>query len=386
MTLTHAVKEAAHRLGFDLVGITTPDPPPHFSFFEAWLRAGRHAEMDYLASERSRARRADPRVILPECRSILVLGVRYWDPRHSEAFAVESGELHGRVAAYAWGDDYHDVLPGRLEALAGAIEELVGAPVPHRGYTDTGPILERDLAQRAGLGWIGKNSCLIHPQQGSYFLLAELLLGVALDPDPPFLPDLCGRCRRCIDACPTACILPDRSLDAGRCLSYLTIELKGAVPAPLRPLVGDWVFGCDVCQQVCPWNVRFSALQGDPAFTPRPATPRPELRRELELSPDEFRLQFKGSPVKRAKRRGYLRSVAVALGNAHDPSAIPALARALSDDKGEALVRAHAAWALGQVGGPAARAALRSALEQETDPAVLGELAAALAAAEKSDQ
>jgi epoxyqueuosine reductase len=361
-------------LGFDLVGITTPDPPPHLETYEAWIQAGRHASMDYLAVERARQRRADPAQILPEVQSVLVLGLRYFDPR--SASALEPG-LRGRVASYAWGDDYHDVLPVRLKALVAFIEEQVGAPVPNRWYTDTGPILERDLAQRAGLGWAGKNTCLIHPHKGSYYLLAEILLGIPLEADPPILTDHCGSCTRCIEACPTQCILPDRTIDAGRCISYLTIELKGAIPQDLRPQMGDWVFGCDVCQMVCPWNERFSLLEGDPAFAPRPGLPAPDLIQELSLSPEAFNRKFKGSPLKRAKRRGYLRNIAVALGNAGDPTSVPALARVLREEP-EPLVRQHAAWALGQIGGEPARQALEEALEGETGPAVRDEIQQAL--------
>jgi epoxyqueuosine reductase len=381
MSLTEAVKAEAHRLGFELAGVTTPDPPPHLQVFEGWLRAGRHGEMSYLASERARQRRADPRLILPECRSILALGVRYPAPVPASRRA-EGEPAAGRMAAYAWGDDYHEVLPERLRALVSYIEKQVGSPVPNRIYTDTGPLLERELAQRAGLGWIGKNTCLIHPQHGSYFLLAEVLLGLELEPDAPFQADRCGTCRRCLEACPTSCILPDRTLDATRCISYLTIELKGAIPAELRPALGEWIFGCDVCQQVCPWNVRFAAPQGDPAFEPRPGLPQPILVQELELSSDAFNRKFKGSPVKRAKRLGYLRNVAVTMGNAGDPEAMPALANALSGDP-EPLVRGHAAWALGRLGGAGAGDALRAALESEADAQVRTEMQRALDSLEK---
>jgi epoxyqueuosine reductase len=374
--LTQAVKAEAHRLGFQLVGVTTPDPPTTYPTYTRWLDAGRQGEMHYLDREQARERRANPRRILPECRSILVLGLRYFSPS-SVPETSPGGPPHGRVAAYAWGADYHDILPERLRALAAFIEAQVGQPVPNRWYTDTGPILERDLAQRAGLGWIGKNTCLIDPASGSYYLLAEILLGIDLEPDPPVTTDHCGTCTRCLDACPTACILPDRTIDARRCLSYLTIELKGPIPAELRPAVGSWVFGCDICQQVCPWNIRFAAPDGDPAFAPRPQVPTPELIRELEvLTPEAFNHKFKGSPVKRAKRRGYLRSVAVALGNQRAPGSVPALARALEDP--EPLVRGHAAWALGQVGGPDARQALLEAVQSETDSWVQTEIQAAL--------
>lgn len=372
MSLKQAIKQEAHRLGFELVGVTSPDPPPHFAAYEAWLQAGRQAEMAYLATERARQRRGDPRQILPECRSILVLGIHYPPPQ-----SQSSPPGRGQVAAFAWSDDYHDLLPPRLQALVAFIEAQTGGPVPNRYYTDTGPILERDLAQRAGLGWIGKNTCLIHPHRGSYFLLAEVLLGIDLDPDPAFTPDHCGSCTRCLQACPTSCILPDRTIDSKRCISYLTIELKGPIPADLRPSLGSWVFGCDICQQVCPWNQRFASPAEDTIFTARPEAQQPDLKAELALTSQNFNRKFKGSPIKRTKRRGYLRNVAVALGNSGNPEAVPALARTLSEEP-EALVRQHAAWALGQIGGPAARTVLTSSLADEQDPAVRDEIEAAL--------
>jgi epoxyqueuosine reductase len=376
MSLAEAVKAAALQLGFDFAGITTPDLPEHFHAFAGWLEAGRHGEMAYLASERARQRRADPRAILPECQSILALGVRYDRPQ-APAEGVEV-RLTGRVAAYAWGDDYHDVLVERLKALHSKIEELAHTPVSARWYTDTGPVLERDLAQRAGLGWIGKNTCLIRPGVGSYFFLAEMLLGLELEMDAPFQSDQCGTCTRCLEACPTGCILPDRTLDARRCISYLTIELKGAIPRDLRPQMGKWVFGCDICQEVCPWNVRFAPAEGDPAFAPRPEVSLPDLCEELALDQEAFSRKFKGNPVKRARRRGYLRNIAVALGNSRAPEAIPALAKALHTDP-EPLVRAYAAWALGRFDQAEARVALREAAEVENDAQVLEEIRDALA-------
>jgi len=372
--LRQDIKQYARTLGFDWVGITGPDPAPHYPVFENWLDAGRHGEMGYLGNERSRLRRADPRRVLPECKTILALGVRY--PAPDSTGGGKDGVLRGKIASFAWGMDYHDILPERLQSLSAYIETQVGSPVPNRWYTDTGPILERDMAQRAGLGWIGKNTCLIHPKMGSYFLLAEILLGVELAPDPPFTPDHCGTCTRCLDACPTACILPDRTIDSRRCISYLTIELKGPIPRHLRPLIGEWVFGCDICQQVCPWNKRFAVSQGDPAFGPRLNLHHSDLTEELALTAEEFNRKFKGSPVKRSKRRGYLRNITVALGNSKDPSAIPALRDALLNDP-EPLVRAHAAWALGNIGGDLARGALKTAAAVENDPTVLGEIQAA---------
>lgn len=332
--LKERIKLKAKQLGFLLAGVTTPEPPPHYSTFEAWLAQGHHGTMRYLDTERSRTRRADPRQILPECKSILVLATPY------SSSGEEQGRDEGNMASYAWGQDYHDVLPARMQQLIRFMEEGLGHPVKNRCYTDTGPILERDLAQRAGLGWIGKNTCLIHPKHGSYVLLSEILLDLELEPDLPFLTDQCGTCRRCIEACPTDCILPDRTLDATRCISYLTIELKDDIPTELRDKMGNWVFGCDICQTVCPWN-RFAG-DGDPAFGDE--NPLRPLTDELSLSSREFNQRFKESPVQRTKRRGYLRNVAVALGNAGDRLALPVLQNALNDE--EPMVREHARWAI----------------------------------------
>ncbi|MBN2503588.1 MAG: tRNA epoxyqueuosine(34) reductase QueG [Anaerolineales bacterium] len=373
-TLTEKIKAHARRLGFPLVGVTTPDPPPHYAAYERWLEHGYHGEMGYLATERNLERRADPRLILLECQSILVLGMPYDNP--ASVLPLEDVGI-GRVAAYAWGADYHDVIPEKLRALVAYIEDQVGCAVPNRWYTDTGPLLERDLAQRAGLGWAGKNSMLINPQVGSYFFLAEILLGIELQADAPFESDHCGTCTRCIDACPTSCITPERTVDARRCISYLTIELKTAVPGELRGQLGEWVFGCDVCQEVCPWNQRFAPPQGNAAFAPRLEVPYVDLQAELELTPQAFNRKFKGSPLKRTKRRGYLRNVALALGNRGGAEAVVSLVRALREDI-EPLVRAHAAYALGQLGGETAKAALQKAHQTEQDAEVLGEIRAAL--------
>ena len=340
MNLTQAIKQEAHRLGFALAGVTTPEPPPHWTAFQKWLSLGRHGSMDYLADPR----RADPHLTLPECRSIIVLAARYADPEPAAPTEVDAPR--GMVASYAWGRDYHLVLPARLEALAAFVAGQVEGPLVYKAYTDTGPLLERDLAQRAGLGWIGKNTCLINPQIGSYFFLAELLVNVSIEPDLPFTADRCGECTRCIEACPTGCILPDRTLDARRCISYLTIENKGEIPPELRPQLGNRIFGCDACQQACPWNRRV-ALAPDPAFAKREEVAFPNLVAAVSLTPQEFNRKFKESPVSRARRRGYLRNVAVALGNSGRRESRPALEAALCDP--EPLVREHARWALEQI-------------------------------------
>ena len=374
-TLTKKIKIKAQELGFGLVGVTTPEQPAHLDVYEDWIKAGHHGEMGYLDTARAIKGRADPRLLLPECQSILVLGMPYSNPKTATSRAPEAGPK-GRVAAYAWGDDYHDVLKATLKELVTYIEKLCGVPVPNRWYTDTGPILESELAQRAGLGWIGKNSLLINPSQGSYFLLAEILLGIELEADQAIVNDYCGSCTRCIDACPTDCILPNRTLDAKRCISYLSIELKDVIPADTRPMMENWVFGCDICQEVCPWNIRFAPGQGHDEFEPREGIRSIELEKELELSPSDFNKKFKGSPVKRTKRRGYLRNVAVALGNAGQTRSVPALKRALLNDD-EKLIRGHSAWALGEIGGTEAKASLDEAEEMEEDPWVKEEISSA---------
>lgn len=340
--LKEQIKAKSKQLGFFLAGVTTPEPPSHFSTFEHWLAQGHHGAMDYLATDRSRTRRADPRAILPECKSILVLATPYNPPPLPEEPSVGANST-GRVASYAWGNDYHDILPARMKELVQFIEEQVGGSIRNRWYTDTGPILERDLAQRAGIGWIGKNTCLINPKHGSYVLLSEILLDLVLEPDPPFITDHCGTCTRCIEACPTDCILPNRTLDATRCISYLTIELKDGIPVELREKVGDWVFGCDICQTVCPWN-RFAA-EGDPAFGEK--DPLHPLTEELTISTQEFNQRFKGSAFKRAKRRGFLRNLTVALGNTGDMLVLPVLQNALNDE--EPMIREHAQWAIEKI-------------------------------------
>ena len=338
--LTQKIKAQARRLGFSLVGVTSPDPPPHLAVFEDWLDREHHGHMAYLASENHRRLRADPRLILPECKSILVLGIRYPNPLSAASDADE--EPGGSVAAYAWGKDYHLILPARMDQLIRFIEKRSGRSIPSRRFTDTGPLLERDLAQQAGLGWIGKNTCLVSPGRGSYFFLAEILLGVELEADRPFGVDLCGKCTRCIQACPTGCILPDRTLDARRCIAYLTIELRGSIPREQCERIGNWIFGCDVCQMVCPWN-RFAGDKYEPAFAPMENLPRPHLADEITLSPEAFNRKFAESAIKRARRSGYLRNILVALGNTHRQELIPLLQSALEDP--DPLVRKHAQWA-----------------------------------------
>jgi epoxyqueuosine reductase len=372
--LTDRIRARALELGFDAVGIAPVHPSGHAERYGAWIGEGMHGEMAYLAREDAVAKRADPSVLVPDARSAVVVAISYYSED------AEPGDpSRGVVARYARNDDYHDLLKDRLIALQEwANAELT--PLGGRAYVDAGPVLERELASRAGLGWFGRNTMLIQPRRGSYYFLGVLLLDVELEYDQPFTRDHCGSCSRCLSACPTGALLGrDESgaprMDARRCISYLTIELRGPIPRELRPLIGNRVYGCDICQEVCPWN-SFAEPASDPAFIPRDGLDGPSLIEWMGMAQEEFSRRFKGSAVKRTKRRGLLRNVAVALGNWGSPEAVPALAVALNDE--EALVRGHAAWALGRIGTEAARQALRGREEVEEDASVREEIAAAL--------
>ena len=342
LTLAHSIKAHALELGFDLVGVTTPASSNHADFYARWLEAGYHAGMAYLARPDAVCKRLQPARVMASARSILVVGMNYYT--HDEP-CLDS--LRGRVARFAWGTDYHAVLLGRLRALAIWIEETVDHPVACRAYVDTGPVLERELARRAGLGWIGKNTCLIHPWIGSFLFLGVLFLDLELSPDPPFDHDYCGKCHACIDACPTGALVSPRNMDARRCIAYLSIEHRGTIPREYRPAMGSSVFGCDICQSVCPWNLKHAGPSEEPAFYARAGQSDPCLPELLQLDKAGFRAKFRGTPVWRARRAGLARNAAVALGNLRDRKAIPALTRALSDpDRG---VVEHVQWALSRI-------------------------------------
>jgi epoxyqueuosine reductase len=367
-----AVKRRARDLGFDLVGIAPAERPAHADFYLAWLRRGHAGTMDYLSRPDAVRRRLAPAEALAGARSIIVTALNYYDGEARSA----ADPARAVVARYARGSDYHLLFEEKLAALAAALPEIVGTPVRSRCYVDYGPVLERDHAQSAGLGWIGKNTLLIHPRLGSYLFLGEILSDAALAPDEPFVPDHCGTCARCIDACPTGAIKGPRELDARLCIAYLTIELRGPIPRELRPLIGNRVFGCDICQDVCPWN-REIPQGGEPRLQPRAELSGPELSALMRLSDAEFEARYADTPLERARRVGLLRNVAVALGNWGDPAAVPALAAGLDD--GEALVRGHAAWALGRVGTAEAISLLAARLPREADAWVREEIEAALA-------
>jgi epoxyqueuosine reductase len=371
-SLATRVKATAAALGFTMVGIVRAAPSPFLDAYERWISDGMHGEMGYMARPDRVDRRRDLSVILPGVRSLVVVGLDY-------GAAVDESLLRdparGRIASYAWDVDYHAVMLPRLEALADWLAEATGAPAPQRAYVDTGALLERGHAYSAGLGFIGKNTMLIHPRRGSSFLLGELLTTHTFDryDTPAFRPTMCGTCVRCLRACPTDAFPTPHVLDARRCISYLTIEHKGWIDRALRPLIGSWVFGCDVCQDVCPFQ-RFSPAQHAPAIAvDRCAPPLLDL---LALDEAGFAARFGGTPVERIRRERLVRNACVAAGNWGDPAAVAPLIRLLSDPS--PLVRGHAAWALGRIGTVGARTALAAALALEAQPQVREELAKAL--------
>ena len=344
-----AVAEA-RALGFDMAGVVTRGESGHMTHFREWLESGLHGTMAYLARPDAVSRRTDLDLTLPGFQSALVVAHSYADAEPATSPGDPSRAI---IARYARGRDYHHVISDKLDALADRLEDLAGRPFRRRTYVDTGPLPERELAMRAGLGWFGKNTMLIHPRRGSYFFLGVLLTDLPLEPSDPFQEDHCGTCRRCLDACPTGALLgrDERGapvMDARLCISYLTIELRGPIPEELRPAIGNRVFGCDICQEVCPWNEKFSAPSTESAYSHRTELDNPSLidlaTRLLDMSGKAFLREFRDSPVSRARRSGLLRNVCVALGNWGAPEAVPVLERATGDHS--ELVREHAKWGL----------------------------------------
>jgi epoxyqueuosine reductase len=345
--LAERAKALALALGFDAAGVAPAEPGPHAEILREWLARGFAGEMGYLA--RRVEARIDPRLVLEGARSAVALGFVY-DPGDPPL----AGPAAARVARYAGGEDYHDVLLDRVRAFEAALVALAGRPLRTRGYVDTGPVLERGLAARAGLGWIGKNTCLIHPSLGSYLFLAVVLSDLALEPDSAE-PDHCGSCRACLDACPTGAFPEPYRMDATRCISYATIEARGPIPESLRAAQGDWAFGCDVCQEVCPWNRRERRERpADPLglrarIAPRPEWQRPALRWLLELDAAAWGRATRGTALRRARYRGLLRNALVAAGNSGDAALAPWIRRHAEGD--DALLAEHARWALARLGG-----------------------------------
>jgi len=337
--LAEAVRKRALALGFDACGITTATPPGSGEAFRNALAAGRHGTMDWLG--RNVERRLNPRQVLPGAQSIVLVAASY----AAGDAPPEAKPGRGTVARYARHSDYHEVLAAGLRTFSEFLDDLGGVGTRSLWYVDTGPVLERDLAQRAGLGFIGKHTNLIRRDLGNWLLIGEVLTTLALDPDPPE-PNRCGTCSRCLDACPTGALPAPFTLDARRCISYLTIELKGPIPEPLRPLIGDRIFGCDDCLAVCPWN-RFAREGALMRAHRRQDLEDPDLEEWLQLDEAAFRSRFRGTPLFRTKRRGVLRNVCVALGNVGGAGALPALRIAAQD--AEPLVAEHALWAIREI-------------------------------------
>jgi epoxyqueuosine reductase len=329
--------------------------------------------MDYLSTKRAKLLRYSPLHLASWAQSILFLGACHPSPR-STPLEKPSNVPFGRVASYAWGLDYHKLLSQKIQALIPLIGKMVGHKLQHRIHTDSAPVLERSLAVKAGLGWIGRNSCLIHPNFGSFFLLAECFLDFNLEPENQYpIHDHCASCNRCINACPTQCILPNRTIDSRRCIAYLTIENKGIIPRELRPKIGNWVFGCDICQMVCPWNKHEDENLGLNAFVLRTDIPFPILHKELEFSPEIFSEKYQKTPFIRARYRGFLRNLIVAAGNVQDENSIPNLTKRLNQEI-DPLIRGHAVWALAQFPSSALYTTINKMLKQENDPFVLDEI------------
>jgi epoxyqueuosine reductase len=371
--LKNSITERAHELGFDLVRFTSAQPfPATQAILEERISAGLLSGLHWFTAERA-AVAGDPRNLMPAVKTIVSLGISYLSEGAYEP--SEPGLPRGKVARYAWGADYHDVFKEKLWTLHADVQDALGKRVEGRALVDTARIVDRAVAQRAGLGWYGKNTNILNRERGSWILLGELLLDIELPSDEP-VRTTCGACERCMPACPTGALVAPGVLDNDRCISYLTIELRGPIPRELRPLIGDWVFGCDICQEVCPVNRK--ALPGNHEELGQSAGigPSPSLVELLEMSEEDFKTRFRHSPVKRAKWAGIRRNAAVALGNAADPESVPTLVRAL--DSEPALVRGHAAWALGRIGGALSVGALTRRLAIEEDAWVREEIWLAL--------
>jgi epoxyqueuosine reductase len=400
MLTAQTIKEYAYSLGFDTVHITTAQEFPEARrIIKDRIARGLMDGLPWFTAERADVS-CHPDALLPDACSIIALGMVYLTEQPD---MPEDGAPRGKISRYAWGDDYHDIIKPRLQQFAAWLQEQardeMGDELATRLFVDTGRMVDRAVAQRAGLGWYGKNTNILTKGWGSWLFLAEIVTNLPLPPDEPLRAN-CGSCEICLHACPTKALPNPYEVDTPRCISFLTIELRGSIPLELRPLMGNLIFGCDICQEVCPVNKvaerrlglrpqgeliapaqilrRNKAFHPHPEFQPRPAVGScPELIPLLSLTEEQFRERFRRSPIKRAKRRGLLRNVCVALGNIGDSQAVPALIGALHDE--EALVRGHAAWALGRIGGKEAINALHEAFTQEEDAEVQQEIRCALA-------
>ena len=369
MSLTDRILSRARELGFDHAGVAPAEPLPHGDAFRDWLDLSMHGEMSWM--ERTRDLRDQPKALLPEARSVIAVALNYKRPDDGS-----EDDARGRIASYAHGYDYHRVLEYKLSSLAAFIEAETGRAPSSRAAVDRLPILERDVAYLAGIGWYGKNTMILQRQLGSWLFLGELVVDLDLEVNTQLPRDFCGSCTACLDACPTGAFVAPHVLDARRCISYLTIELRGPIPRELRRAVGAHLFGCDICQRVCPWNHKAPEVR-EFAFLGRPEILSLAADELLTMDERTFRLRLAMSPVQRPKRKGLLRNAAVVLGNSKNRRWIPLLAQRLNEEP-EALVRGHLAWALGELGSKAARDALERRLAHENEIYVIEEIRQAL--------
>jgi epoxyqueuosine reductase len=366
MSFSHSIKTKALELGFSKVAICPSGKLDGRNGLRQWLSAGYAGDMSWLQS--TVEKRLDPSIILPRIQSVIAVALNYYSP-----FSHSENPLHGKISRYAWGRDYHRVLQERMKTLL----EWIKAREPSAEglyYSDTGPLMDKAWAHKSGLGWIGKHSNVITRERGSWIFLGEILLNLKLEYDGESR-NYCGTCKRCIDSCPTKAIVAPYTVDARLCISYLTIELRGPIPREMRKMIGTRIFGCDDCQDVCPWN-RFATPSSEISFYPDPGNQVPALVELMRMTESEFKERFRHSPVKRARYPGFLRNVAVALGNSHNPGAREVLEESLKHP--EPLVRAHAAWALGEIGVPASLPVLADACASEKEPWVAGEIEQAM--------
>lgn len=370
VSLTKSIKEKALEIGFDLAGISPAGSFPENQFYKEWLAKGFAGEMKYM--EREPEKRENIKKIFPEAKSVISCGLNY---NTDYPYSVRETDMtKGWIARYAWGDDYHDTINDKLRLLLRFIEEAVHREVEAKIYVDTGPVLDRIYGKYAGIGWIGKNTCVINQEIGSWIFIGEIITDLELEYDTP-VPDRCGTCTRCIDACPTDALREPYVLDSRLCISYLTIELREKIPLELRSEMKNNIFGCDICQDVCPWNRRAKATE-ESSFQPREGLYNPELSSFTNLTEEDFKRIFKGSPVKRAKRKGFLRNVMVAVGNSELKELSPYAEKSLHDK--DPLVRTHAAWALWRLEGEDSYEALSNHLVTENDPMVREEIVSIL--------
>ncbi len=365
-SLSSSIREEALRLGFFKVGIAPTDPRPDGATFKKWLQAGMHGTMGYL--QHQELKRLNPSLVLPNARSIVVLAMNYYPGR-----APMNSPLRGRISRYAWGYDYHVVLRQRLERLLDFIKKQ-HPPVQGLCYVDTGPVMEKLWARRTSIGWMGKHTIMVTRERGSWFFLGVILLDLELEYDLQS-KDFCGTCTRCLSSCPTGAIVAPYVVDARLCLSYLTVEYRGVIPRALRPLMGNRIFGCDDCQEACPWN-RFAVRTTEEELLPEVQDAAFDLLQLGSMGPSEFEEKYRNRPIRRVTRDAWVRNVVIALGNSKSGEAVPVLGKALRDPS--PLVRIHAAWALGNIFSSEALRKLKMAAGHETDPTVYEEINLAL--------